>query len=204
MQTVDRHREVAARENVKVGTVGVLRLVPIFCGTERDLVDSLVATLHTVFGLRVELHVPSFDPELAFDSSRGQYNSRILLSQLLRETPPETTRVLGVAGVDLFIPVLTYVFGEAQLAGRAAVLSTHRLDCQLYGLPANRKLLLQRLRKEAIHELGHTYNLIHCHQHPCVMMSSTYVEDIDLKSDRFCNRCLAQLRQAGLKSRPAP
>ena len=106
-----------------------------------------------------------------------------------------------MAGVDLFIPVLTYVFGEAQLAGRAAVVSTHRLDCQLYGLPANRKLLLQRLRKEAIHELGHTYNLLHCHQHPCVMMSSTYVEGIDLKSDRFCDRCLDQLRQSGVKAR---
>ncbi len=181
--------------------MGVLRLVPIFCGAERDLVDSLVETLRTVFGLRVELQLPSFDPELAFDSSRGQYNSRILLAQLLREARPETTRILGVAGVDLFIPVLTYVFGEAQLAGRAAVVSTHRLDCQLYGLPANRKLLLQRLRKEAIHELGHTYNLLHCHQHPCVMMSSTYVEGIDLKSDRFCNRCLDQLRQAGPEPR---
>ena len=81
---------------LKVGTVGVLRLVPIFCGTERDLVDSLVETLHTVFGLRVELHPPSFDPELAFDSSRGQYNSRILLAQLLRETPGPTPRVSWV------------------------------------------------------------------------------------------------------------
>ncbi len=198
---LNRHYENIDCENVKVGTVGALRLVPIFCGTERDLVDSLIATLHTVFGLRVELHPPSFDPELAYDSSRGQYNSRLLLAQLLREAKPDNARILGVVGVDLFIPVLTYVFGEAQLAGRAAVVSTHRLDNQLYGLPANRKLLLQRLRKEAIHELGHTYNLVHCHQHACVMMSSTYVEGIDLKSDRFCDRCLEQLRQSGVKAR---
>ena len=109
-----------------------------------------------------------------------------------------------MAGVDLFIPVLTYVFGEAQLAGRAAVVSTHRLDCQLYGLPANRKLLKQRLRKEAIHELGHTYNLLHCREDACVMMSSTYVENIDLKSDRFCGHCLDRLRQAGAKPRLTP
>jgi hypothetical protein len=64
--------------------------------------------------------------------------------------------VLGIAGVDLFIPILTYVFGEAQLAGRAAVVSTYRLDNALYGLPANHRLLLDRLAKEAIHELGHT------------------------------------------------
>jgi archaemetzincin len=184
--------------------VGVLRLVPIFCGAERDLLDSLVETLIAVFGFRVDLQPPSFDPELAFDSSRGQYNSRILLAQLLRETPPEATRVLGVTAVDLFMPVLTYVFGEAQLDGRAAVVSTHRLDCRLYGLPADHQLLQQRLRKEVIHELGHTYNLLHCHQHPCVMMSSTYVEGIDLKSDRFCDRCLDQLRQAGAKPHAVP
>ena len=201
MWTVVAIPERAACGFLKVGHVGVLRLVPIFCGAQRDLLPPLVEAMDSAFGLQVELQPPSFDPELAFDSSRGQYNSRILLAQLLRETPAETTRVLGVAGVDLFIPVLTYVFGEAQLDGRAAVVSTHRLDCQLYGLPHNRPLLLQRLRKEVIHELGHTYNLVHCHQHPCVMMSSTYVEGIDLKSDRFCDRCLVRLRRARSQSR---
>ena len=175
--------------------MAVLRLVPIYGSTVHDLLHPLAETLHAVFHLRVETHPPSFDPELAFDSSRGQYNSRILLAQLLRDSQHDTVRVLGVAGVDLFIPVLTYVFGEAQLDGRAAVISAHRLDSQLYGLPANRRLLLERLRKEAIHELGHTYNLVHCHDELCVMTSSTYVEGIDLKSDRFCDRCLDRLRQ---------
>jgi archaemetzincin len=183
--------------------VGVLRLVPIFLAAERDLLPPLMEALGNLFGLKVVLRPPSFDPELAFDSTRGQYNSRILLAQLLRDTPTETTRVLGVTGVDLFIPVLTYVFGEAQLDGRAAVVSTHRLDCQLYGLPSNRPLLLQRLRKEVIHELGHTYNLVHCHRHPCVMMSSTYVEDIDLKSDYFCDHCLDFLQRSRPQSSTA-
>lgn len=180
---------------LKVGSMGILRLVPILCGNVRDLLPPLVDVLDSFFDLRIELQPPLFDPELAFDSSRGQYNSRILLAELLREVDPGTTRILGIAGVDLFIPVLTYIFGEAQLGGRAAAVSTHRLDSQLYGLPPDPLLLLQRLRKEVIHELGHTYNLLHCHQHPCVMMSSTYVEGIDLKSDQFCDRCLAQLRQ---------
>lgn len=184
--------------------MGVLRLVPIYCGAERDLLPQIVEVLGSVFDLRVELQPHSFDPELAFDSSRGQYNSRILLAQLLREADPEATRVLGIAAVDLFIPVLTYVFGEAQLDGRAAVVSTHRLDCQLYGLPPNRPLLLQRLRKEVIHELGHTYNLVHCHNHPCVMMSSTYVEGIDLKSEHFCDRCIDQLRRVRSQTRNTP
>ncbi len=159
----------------------------------------LVESLVNVFGLQVKQHPPSFDPELAFDSSRGQYNSRILLAQLLRNAPEDATRILGVTGVDLFIPVLTYVFGEAQLDGRAALVSAYRLDNQLYGLPANRNLLGDRLRKEAIHELGHTYNLLHCQRNPCVMMSSTNVESIDLKSDRFCDHCLNDFRQASTR-----
>lgn len=171
--------------------MGVLHVIPIYCGASRDLLAPLAAALGEVFGLEVQQHPPAFDPELAYDSSRGQYNSRILLAQLLHNGAKTATRILGVTEVDLFIPVLTYVFGEAQLDGRAAVVSTCRLDSQLYGLPPDRRLLFDRLRKEAIHELGHTYNLVHCHRHPCVMMSSTYVEGIDQKSDRFCPACRA-------------
>ena len=117
------------------------------------------------------------------------------MARLLGDAPPDAARVLGVAGVDLFIPVLTYVFGEAQLDGRAAVVSTFRLDNELYGLPPDPALLYARLVKEAIHELGHTYDLLHCHRNRCVMASSTYVENIDLKSERFCDRCLGTLRR---------
>jgi archaemetzincin len=185
---------------VSLGTaaVSVLHLVPIFCGTARELLGPLAAELAEVFGARIEQHPPAFDPELAFDASRGQYNSRVLLAKLLEQQTQAGDRVLGVAGVDLFIPVLTYVFGEAQLDGPAAVVSTYRLDNQIYGLPADPERLLQRLCKEAIHELGHTYNLLHCHRHPCVMTSSTYVDGIDQKSGRFCDACRQRLRQAGL------
>jgi archaemetzincin len=156
--------------------------------------ELLAAELSRMFELQVEQHPPAFDPELAFDASRGQYNSRILLAQLLHHNARPESRVLGVTGVDLFIPVLTYVFGEAQLEGSAAVVSTFRLDNTIYGLPPDRDLLFQRLCKEAIHELGHTYNLIHCHAHPCVMMSSTYVDGIDQKSARFCPACQSRVK----------
>lgn len=186
----------------------VLEVVPIFCGDRSLLVEPLARELEERFHLRAEVRPPSFDPELAFDSSRGQYHSRILLGQLLREPPPPdapaAARVLGVANVDLFIPVLTFVFGEAQLGDRAAVVSAHRLDNRLYGLPASPHLLFERLVKEAVHELGHTFGLLHCLEARCVMASSTYVEQIDLKGDRFCDRCLESLQEARLGlARPA-
>ena len=175
--------------------MSVLRLVPSYSSHQQESLAQLAESLSEVTGLRVEQHAPRFDPELAFDSTREQYNSRILLGQLLNDAPPETVRILGVAGVDLYIPVLTYVFGEAQLNGKAAVVSSYRLANQRYGLPPDPSRFLERLRKEALHEIGHTYNLLHCRRYPCVMMSSTYVEDIDQKSDRFCKDCLQVVRR---------
>jgi archaemetzincin len=135
-----------------------------------------------------------FDLAGIFDPDRRQYNSSKLLLQILAAPPPGATRVMAVADVDLFIPILTFVFGEAQLDGIAAVVSLHRLNSKFYGLPENRNVLTERLVKESIHELGHTFGLLHCRQPGCVMNTSTYVEDIDQKSVDMCDRCREQLR----------
>jgi len=100
---------------------------------------------------------------------------------------------IAVVGVDLFIPVLTFVFGEAQLNGIAAVVSYLRLENPFYGMPRNESLTWKRLQKEIIHELGHTFGLYHCHQFECVMRSSTYVEEIDIKRQDLCVECKAKL-----------
>jgi archaemetzincin len=166
-------------------------LVPIFVPGRRELLDALAADLARTFRAPVRIRTPWFDPERAYDASRGQYASTTLLRLLLEDPVPEAGRVLGVSGVDLFVPVLSYVFGEAQLDGRAAVVSLHRLEPTAYGLPADPARLAERLRKEAIHELGHTYGLLHCDEARCVMRSSTYVEEIDLKDAVFCGACRA-------------
>ena len=176
------------------GVGSVLQLVPVYMGEQAALLPSVARHLEQTFGVTVEPHPPGFDPELAYDDARGQYDSRVLLAQLLRDLRPGCSRVLGITGADLFIPVLTFVFGEAQLSGRAAIVSTHRLGNEPFGIPSSPGLLLGRLIKEAVHELGHTHGLVHCHDGRCVMASSTYVEEIDLKGDRFCYQCLRRLR----------
>ncbi len=124
-----------------------------------------------------------------YDSSRRQYHSTALLAQMLEfDLPPGDKRV-AVVDVDLYIPILTFVFGEAQLDAQAAVVSTHRLSNVFYGLEEDRVLLLNRLEKEIIHELCHTFGLHHCRQFECVMRSSTYVEEIDLKKTEPCSAC---------------
>ena len=174
--------------------MSLVHLVPICLPSQPPLLEHVRDQISRAFAATVAVRPLCFDPELAFDSSRGQYNSTELLAHLLAESAGSEARVLGIAGVDLFIPILTYVFGEAQLASRAAVVSIYRLDNARYGLPGSNRLLLDRLTKEAIHELGHTCGLIHCDHPVCVMRSSTYVEDIDLKSEQFCSACNQRIR----------
>lgn len=175
-------------------------VVPFYLGDQRELLAGLAAGLARAFGAEVQTRAPWFDPEAAFDPVRGQYSSTRLLGWLLedpqRRAAAPADRLLAVTGVDLFIPVLTYVFGEAQVDGRAAVVSVHRLRNEVYGLPPDPALLASRLEKEAVHELGHTYGLVHCREVSCVMRASTYAEDIDLKPAWFCPRCRAALPPA--------
>ena len=104
-------------------------------------------------------------------------------------------KVLGVCDADLCTPILTFVFGVAQVAGRCAVISLHRLHQEVYGLPPDPALLLQRSAKEAIHELGHTCGLRHCIRYDCVMHSSESVEQADLKRLTFCPGCTSKLAE---------
>jgi len=134
------------------------------------------------------------DARFAYNLERNQYYSTTLLGRLgeCNRSPDLSARILGVSSVDLFVPVLTFVFGEAQLEGNRAIVSYYRLS-----EPQRPELLPERLTKEAVHELGHTFGLRHCHNWECVMSSSHSVERLDIKSARFCDRC-AQVVQSRL------
>ena len=129
------------------------------------------------------------DPRLAYHPERGQYHSTAILEKLLHNGRIN----LGVTEVDLFIPILTFVFGEAQLGGSAALISYHRLQQEFYGLPADRGLLIERAQKEAIHEVGHACGLTHCEDYECVMAASHAVEWLDIKSASLCPHCRSRL-----------
>jgi len=160
---------------------------------DNNLLEDLSSTLSNIFKLPVLLLPKPFSLEEGYDTVRNQFNSTWILSRLLEQTPDESCKILGVTSVDLYVPVLTFVFGEAQLDGKVAVVSSYRLREELYGLPKNPERLKERLEKEAIHELGHTFGLIHCRKPECVMYSVTYAEEIDFKSKNFCDTCSALL-----------
>lgn len=157
--------------------------------TDNNLLGELSSILSDVFKLTVSFLQEPFSLKEGYDPVRDQFNSTWILSRLLERVSDESCKILGVTSVDLYVPVLTFVFGEAQLEGKAAVVSSYRLRDELYGLPKNPKRLKERLQKEAIHELAHTFGLIHCREPECVMHSYTYAEEIDFKSKDFCSTC---------------
>jgi archaemetzincin len=146
-------------------------------------------TIQNDFGLPVRRRAIDVAPERFYDPKRGQYHSTSILKELLYSLSPDAVKAIGIVPFDLFIPILTFVFGEAQLNGKVAVVSTARLDQGFYGLPPNQPLLQRRLIKEIKHELGHTFGLLHCPQKLCVMSLATTVVDVDRKGFAFCDAC---------------
>jgi archaemetzincin len=128
-----------------------------------------------------------------YNPTRRQYNANKLLKPIDLVSYPQVTKKIGLFKVDLFIPILTYIFGQAVFNGNTGMASLYRLSNEHYGLKKDEALLLQRFAKVVIHELGHTFGLIHCHVPSCVMQSSTYVEDIDQKSQNLCIKCQAKI-----------
>lgn len=165
-----------------------------------ERLDDLAAELARIFQVSCHVHEESFAADFAYDSPRGQYHSTAILQRLEKLVSDSRVQVLGVTRLDLFIPILTFVFGEAQLGGRCALVSLHRLREEFYGLPPNDDLLWSRTVKESVHELGHTLGLRHCRDWQCAMASTHDVERLDLKDETYCQSCLV----AASLARPAP
>lgn len=132
-------------------------------------------------------------PNAAFNANRRQYQSVEIMKTLAQSAPSDALRVLGVTNVDLAIPMLSFLFGQAQFEGHIALVSLCRLHQEFYGLPARENLLRERTVKEALHELGHTFGLVHCSDSSCAMSLATHIELVDLKAERYCARCGAHL-----------
>jgi archaemetzincin len=159
-----------------------------------ELLKLIVREVHRIFGYRTKIKPLLQDVDFAFDLDRQQHYSTIILERLASLAPTMAIKLLAITKVDLFIPILTHVYGEAQLGGRACIVSTHRLNEGL-GTSVS-EIFYQRVVKEAIHELGHTFNLRHCRDHTCNMHYCRSVKDVDLKSDQLCRYCLVLLNDA--------
>ena len=171
-----------------------ITLVPVGY-IEEIFLKSVVEAAGKEFGLPVTIKEGFIDISEFYDPVRRQYNGTKLLKEIDTLYASDYAKTLGLFSVDLFIPILTFIFGQAYLNGRSGIASYYRLSNERYGINGDNKIITGRFQKEVIHELGHTFGLVHCHTPTCVMRSSTYVEDIDQKDFYFCSQCRTKLNE---------
>ncbi len=155
---------------------------------DQAIADAVAAEIRRVFDCPVAVAPALDDISFALDPDRGQYHSTPINDMLDASTPPEFLKVIAITRVDLFIPILTHVYGEAQLGGRACIVSLHRLGEGL-SADADNPAYMGRVIKEAAHELGHTFKLLHCKDKACIMHYCRKIGDVDRKSGDLCRYC---------------
>lgn len=135
-------------------------------------------------------------PTARYDARRRQYRGDPIIAALRALVNPAPARVLGLTDVDCYVPGLNFIFGQADPAGRVAFIALPRLRQSFYGLPEDQPLFRRRALTEAVHELGHTWDLAHCPDSHCVMHFSNTLHDTDVKGFNFCQRCQTRLEKA--------
>lgn len=155
----------------------------------------VAANLQALMGIRVDMLDPRDVPREAFRERRGQYDAGIVLKHLSESSFPHCPRVLAVTTADLCNPILTYVYGEAEMGGRIAIVSNFRLRHDGDGSEAPKDRYYERLVKVALHEVGHTFSLYHCDTPKCLMRFSPQIHDLDGLDVCFCERCEYILRK---------
>jgi archaemetzincin len=154
-----------------------------------DLIDKIIPELKKFLSSPINVNPLKLDLNFAYSIERGQYYSTKILQHLLPFSESSKGKFIALVEVDLYIPVFTYVFGEAQLNGKVSLVSLCRLHEEFYSGNSNEKLLIERTIKEILHELGHNFGLIHCKDWDCVMHSSLGIEEVDIKGIDYCRSC---------------
>ncbi len=163
---------------------------------EKNFLEKIASRLAQEFHLPVSIEDCHIDLSEFYNPMRRQYDGNRILKELdLHSLPPQVKKI-GLFRVDLCIPILTYIFGQAPLNGNTGIASLYRLHNEPYGMNKDEDMLLDRFKKVITHELGHMFGLLHCHVPHCVMRSSTYVEDLDQKSHNLCKKCHAEIRSS--------
>ncbi len=172
-----------------------LTILPLKFANDQLLKD-LLFRLRFVFE-KVEVININIDIEHTYSAQRRQFYSTKIIESVKTLNPVPEGFVLILTDMDLFVPVLTHIYGEAEYNGRYSVVSVCRLHEEFYTSESNNSLLLERSYKEIVHELGHNVGLKHCKDWTCVMHSSSGIEEVDIKGNLFCNVCHGLAKDKG-------
>jgi archaemetzincin len=148
------------------------------------------AALRGVYECDVTVHEEQSIPDGAFDHSRSQYRAEQFIELASRIGSGEKN--IGITAEDLYYRRRNYVFGLAYLNGNGSVISTYRLQTSSDGGLKSKSpdaVFADRIRKEVVHEIGHTFGLEHCDNSKCVMSFSPTVREVDVKEENLCGSC---------------
>jgi archaemetzincin len=169
-----------------------LYLAPV-AFTNIQLLGRILDALQRSFGKPVYKINLTINTESLYSPDRNQYFSTGFIEQSIEQTLHINGKIIIITELDIYVPVLTFLFGEAQLNGNLSVVSVFRLHEEFYSGITNNELLFERTIKEVLHELGHNFGLIHCQDWDCVMHSSNSVEEVDIKGNTYCRNCQSQI-----------
>ena len=155
----------------------------------------IAANIQAVLEVPVDTPAAMAIPVEAFQHHRSQYDAGLVLKYLAQFSFPDHSRILAVTDVDLCTPILTYVFGQAELGRRMAVVSNFRLKSGEDGTVVSKGVYYERMAKIALHELAHTFSLYHCETPKCLMQITPRVTQLDELDIIFCDRCKFMLRR---------
>lgn len=174
--------------------MGKIEIKFIFCGLKQEFLYKLKSHLEETFLLEVEISSLSIDVSRAYDVRRNQYLGEVIINQAKNFKKDINEKWLLIVDVDLYAKGLNFIFGEADPITGISIISLVRLKPEFYKQKPNEKLFLERILKEATHELGHLFYLPHCENSNCVMYFSNSILDTDKKDKYFCEYCKSLLK----------
>lgn len=161
--------------------------------SNRELVQRVITELSRILSIKIRIIDLDLDLNKSFSAERNQYYSTQIIAETVNHTADINGKIVVIVDFDIYIPVFTFVFGEAQLNGKHSIVSLCRLHEEFYTGQTDEELLFERTLKEVLHELGHNFGLLHCNNWDCVMHASSIIEEVDIKGNTYCSECRKSL-----------
>ena len=158
------------------------------------LLQNLIEELSKRFSTKIGVIEININIDNYFSMDRNQYFSTQIIAEVMKNTNQYNGKIIILTDADIYVPALTFIFGEAQLNGKHSIISVCRLHEEFYSGKSNDNILLERTIKETLHELGHNYGLRHCLNWDCVMHASHGIEEVDIKGNNYCSKCIGYIK----------
>ncbi len=170
-----------------------------YVGLKDYLIDSISKAVKETYGYDVIVFEKIKPPANAFIHSKTpRYRADTLIRELRKSLPDSIRLILGVTPKDISFtkrdahgnikkPESRYadwgIFGLGFCPGKSCIVSTFRLS-------TNHPEFYNRLKKVAIHEIGHNLGLTHCPDEQCVMTDAAEkISTIDNVKLSLCDTC---------------